>query len=142
MTDSAENFGRMDFTHYDKTSHTCLRIDYIYTKHHDEGFYFETHSNNISDHFLIHRFVKSDVFCERGRSYWKLNNSVLFPNKKYLANLIDSHALRSESMLNHYKDFKSELRETLRTMCIHKNRIDREADEWLNEQKNSTTREI
>ena len=38
-------------------------------------------------------------------------------------------------MLNHYNDFKFELRDTLRTMCIHKNRIDRETDEWLNEQK-------
>ena len=107
----------------------------MYEDHYEEGFYFETHSNNISDHFLIHLSVKSDEFCERGRSFWKLNNSVLLPNKKYLANLIDRYALRSESMLNHYNDFKSELRDTLRTMCIHKNRIDREAEEWLNEQK-------
>ena len=30
LSDSAEKFGRMDFTHYDKTSHTFLRRIHLY----------------------------------------------------------------------------------------------------------------
>ena len=37
LTDSAEKFGRMDFTHYDKTSRTFSRIDYIYTNHYADA---------------------------------------------------------------------------------------------------------
>ena len=69
-----------DYTKYDKQHKTLALIDYVFMK-------FETDNDSristqisLSDHLLLHVFVKPSNLYQRGPSYWKLNEEILKNN--------------------------------------------------------------
>ena len=66
-----------DYTHYDKQHKTFASIDYILMKFETEYDSMQSTQISISDHLLLHVFVKPSNFYKRGPSYWKLIEEIL-----------------------------------------------------------------
>ena len=66
-----------DYTHYDKQHKTFARIDYVFMKFETEYDSMQSTQISISDHLLLHVFVKPSNLYQRGPSYWKLNEEIL-----------------------------------------------------------------
>ena len=69
-----------DYIHYDKQLKTFARIDYIFIKFETEYDSMQSIQISISDHLLLHVFVKPSNLYQRGPSYWKLNEEILNNN--------------------------------------------------------------
>ena len=69
-----------DYTHYDKQHKTFARIDYVFIKFLTEYDSMQSIQISISDHLLLHVFVKPSNLYQRGPSYWKLNDEILNNN--------------------------------------------------------------
>ena len=89
-------------------------------------------SSEVSNHFFVQLFVESECSYERGRSYWKLNDSVLSPNEKYINSLLSSFPCEENgTVFSTYDKHKSVLRDTLRTMCFENYKVEKESYNWL-----------
>ena len=66
-----------DYTHYDKQHKTFARIDYVFMKFETEYDYTQSIQISISDHLLLHVFVKPSNLYHCGPSYWKLIEEIL-----------------------------------------------------------------
>ena len=58
-----------DYTHYDKQHKTFARIDYVFIKFETEYDSMQSIQISISDHLLLHVFVKPSNLYQRGPSY-------------------------------------------------------------------------
>ena len=55
---------------------TLARIDYVFINFETEYDSMQSTQISISDHLLLHVFVKPSNLYQRGSSYWKLNEEV------------------------------------------------------------------
>ena len=69
-----------DYTNYDKQHKTFARIDYVFMKFETEYDSMQSTQISISDHLVLHVFVKPSNLYQRGPSYWKLNEEILKNN--------------------------------------------------------------
>ena len=69
-----------DYTHYDKQQKTFPHIDYVFMKFETEYDSMQSTQISISDHLLLHVFVKSSNLHQRVPSYWELNEEILKNN--------------------------------------------------------------
>ena len=77
---------------------------------------------SISDHLLLHVFVKPSNLYQRGPSYWKLNEEILKKNasliREDLRNFFDNESPSS------YENFKHNFCDLLRFIQESKKRVD------------------
>ena len=111
-----------DYTHYDKQHKTFARIDYVFLKFETEYDSMQSIQISISDHLLLHVFVKPSNLYQRGPSYWKLNEEILNNNasliREDLKNFYENESPSS------YENFKHNFRDLLRFIQENKKRVD------------------
>ena len=69
-----------DIIQYDKQHKTFGRLDYVFMNFETEFDSMQSTQISISDHLLLHVFIKPSNLYQRGHSYWKLNEEVLKNN--------------------------------------------------------------
>ena len=95
LTDSALP-SSVKHTHFDKQHQSFSRIDYIYTQMDTTNNTLHTHHTTYSDHFLLQLSSSEDSFFCRGTSYWKLNETILKPNRELITNIITQYNQESD----------------------------------------------
>ena len=69
-----------DYTYYDKQHKSFARIDYVFINFETGYDSMQSTQISISDHLLLHVFVKPSNLYQRGPSYWKLNEEIFKNN--------------------------------------------------------------
>ena len=77
---------------------------------------------SISDHLLLHVFVKPSNLYQRGPKYWKLNEEILNNNASLIREDLKNF-YKNESPSS-YKNFKHNFRDLLRFIQENKKRVD------------------
>ena len=121
LMDFAANCNQIEYTRYDKRVKTFSRIDYFLTSLDNPYDSMSVHNHAMSDHFLLQLSRKEAR--ERGTGYWKLNESILLPNRYFLVEEIRNFDF-SADVLVEYERHKNTLRDILRLLGINKYRID------------------
>ena len=111
-----------DFTHYDKQFKTFARIDYVFMKFETEYYSMQSTQKSITDHLLLHVFVKPSNLYQRGPSYWKLNEEIL--NNNASLNCEDLKNFYENESPSSYENFKQIFRDLLRFIQENKKRVD------------------
>ena len=111
-----------DYTHYDKQNKNFARIDYVFIKFETEYDSMQSIQISISDHLLLHVFVKPSNLYQRGPSYWKLNDEIL--NNNASLNCEDLKNVYENESPSNYENFKHIFCELLRFIQENKKRVD------------------
>ena len=77
----------------------------------------KTHQSTLSDHFLLQLMPPSSQ-QDRGTSHWKLNESVLLPNKELIASQINAFDHSADNIILEYEERKLFIRDLLRSLSI------------------------
>ena len=102
-----------------------------------------TFPSEVSDHFILHLHMSQEEDYERGRSYWKLNDAVLFPNNSYISSLLSE--FRDNNGVTNFENYdrnKCLIRDTLRSMCIEKAAVEAQLLSWLTTRRSRLLRQI
>ena len=120
LFDAAVELDVLDFTHYDKRTSSFSRIDYFFTNQ-TQYSEMKVHRSNFSDHMLLELSNKSEE-KERGQSFWKMNDAILFPNKEYIKTEIEAFGM---NCLTHesYEELKCHIRDVCQALAINKSKI-------------------
>ena len=94
LMDFAANCNQIEYTRYDKRVKTFSRIDYFLTSLDNPYDSMSVHNHAMSDHFLLQLSRKEAR--ERGTGYWKLNESILLPNRYFLVEEIRNFDFSAE----------------------------------------------
>ena len=89
---------------------------------------------SISDHLLLHIFVKPSNLYQRGPSYWKLNEEFLKNNASLIREDLKNF-FENESSIS-YENFKHNFRDLLRFIQENKQRVDQKELNKLKQYKN------
>lgn len=111
-------------THFNRTTKTSSRIDYIYSNFESSTVDQKTFSFPKSDHDML-IFQKTPEFeCyQRGQSFWKMNDIILF-EKNYSSEVTKAVKLvlneynQNSLTANEYDILKAKIRDILRGFCI------------------------
>ena len=110
-----------DYTHYDKQHKTFERIDYVFTNFQTEYDSKQSTQISISDHLLLHVFVKPSNLYQRGPSYWKLNEEILNNNASLIRD--DLQIFFENESPSSYENFKHIFRVLPKFIQESKNRV-------------------
>ena len=113
------------FTHYDKQHKSFSRLDYFFTPANCSFTSMKTHQSTLSDHFLL-QLIPPSSQKDRGTSHWKLNESVLLPNKELIVSQINAFDHSADNIILEYEERKLFIRDLLRSLSIVKNKVERE----------------